>query len=193
MTNCAFLTTAAAALALAGCSFGGKVPDKLLTLSATQPPAASAGAPVSGNAVIVAAPSLPEMLRNNRIPVQSSETEVAYLKDAQWVSNPDRLFRQVLADVITARTGRPTFDPLSTSAEASARLGGRLSQFGLDARTMEAVASYDAVLARGGATETRRFETRIPVGAAERNIVAPALNQAANQIAGEVADWVGAR
>jgi cholesterol transport system auxiliary component len=57
---------------------------------------------------------------------------------------------------------------------------------------MEAVAVFDAALARGeDKVETRRFEARVPVGSATPGAVAPALNQAANQIAADVAKWIG--
>ena len=39
--------------------------------------------------------------------------------------------------------------------------------------------------------EKRRFEARVPVATIEANGSAAAINQAANQVAGEVADWVG--
>jgi cholesterol transport system auxiliary component len=56
---------------------------------------------------------------------------------------------------------------------------------------MEVVAVYDAVLARqGGGITSRRFEARVPVATTDPASVAPALNQAANQIAAEAASWV---
>ena len=56
---------------------------------------------------------------------------------------------------------------------------------------MEAVAVYDAAVTGPGGVSTNRFEARIPVGADTPEAVAPALNQAANQIAEQVAAWVG--
>jgi cholesterol transport system auxiliary component len=57
---------------------------------------------------------------------------------------------------------------------------------------MEAVLVYDAALARGAdRVETRRFEARVPVAAVDAASAAPALNQAANQVADEVAAWIG--
>lgn len=187
------LPPALAALALAGClSFGADPPDTLLTLTAAEAPAAGGGGPAAlVEAVVVSEPGIPDSLRTNRIPVQSSDTEIAYLKDAQWVSTPDKLFRQLLADVIAARTGRAVLDPLQTTVLPGARLTGRLQAFGLDARTMQATIIYDAVLSRGDAVDTRRFEARVPVSVAETTAVAPALNQAANQVASQVADWIG--
>ena len=37
---------------------------------------------------------------------------------------------------------------------------------------------------------TRRFEARVPVAAPETAFVGPALNEAANDVAGQVADWL---
>jgi cholesterol transport system auxiliary component len=71
-------------------------------------------------------------------------------------------------------------------------LTGQLQRFGVDATTSEVVAVYDAALARrGGGVTTRRFEARVPVAVVDSANVSPALNQAANQIATEVAAWIG--
>jgi len=55
------------------------------------------------------------------------------------------------------------------------------------------VITYDATLTRpnGAGVETRRFEAKVPVPEAKPAPVAAALNQAANQVAQEVADWIG--
>ena len=79
----------------------------------------------------------------------------------------------------------PRFDP-------GIRFTGQLQSFGVEADAMEVVATYDAALARGeGRVETRRFEARVPIAAVDVASVAPALNQAANQIAADVAAWIG--
>lgn len=51
---------------------------------------------------------------------------------------------------------------------------------------------YDASLTRAGqsAIEKRRFEARVPVAAIEPTAAAEALGRAANDVAGQVADWV---
>jgi cholesterol transport system auxiliary component len=83
-------------------------------------------------------------------------------------------------------------DPRQYSFDPGTRLTGQLQSFGLDSGRMEVVAVFDAALARkADSVETRRFEARVPVAAADAASVAPALNQAANQIAAEVARWVG--
>ena len=43
----------------------------------------------------------------------------------------------------------------------------------------------------GKVVEKRRFEARVPVSEIEPGAVGVGINQAANQVAGEVADWVG--
>ena len=51
---------------------------------------------------------------------------------------------------------------------------------------------YDAALSTAGGTQvqTRRFEARVPADGTAAT-VAPGLNQAANQVALEVARWIG--
>jgi cholesterol transport system auxiliary component len=51
---------------------------------------------------------------------------------------------------------------------------------------------FDAVRpGPGDAVQTRRFEARVPGVTADVASVGPALNQAANEVAGQIADWVG--
>ncbi len=186
-----------AALPLAAClSFGESPPDSLSTLTPTSAvPAGQARAARDGQTVIVAVPTVPQELSTPRIPVQSGATAIAYLKDAQWVDAPNRLFRDVLAETIQSRTAHAVLDPRQAAIAGGIRLGGKLTQFGLDSASRTAVAVYDATLVRGkdGAStggEVRRFEARVPVTAETPQAVVPALNQAANQIAVDVADWI---
>ena len=192
MTTTLFLP-ALAALGLSACSLGGKAPDLFLTLTPESTVAASAGTTSSAdNAITVVAPTLPQALDTTRIPVRTGPTSLAYLKNAFWVDTPDNLFQRLLSETISARTGRTVLDPLQFSFNPGNRLTGQLQNFGLDADRMEVVVTYDAALARGPeSVTTRRFEARVPVAAADRNLVAPALNQAANQVAAEVAAWIG--
>jgi cholesterol transport system auxiliary component len=182
------------ALALAGCfSFGADPPDSLLRLTAaeTVQPATSRTAS-AGEAVTVVVPSVPQELQTLRVPVRTGDTQVAYLKDAQWVEMPGALFGRLLSDTIAARTGRVVLDPSQFTFDPGVRLTGQLRTFGVDADTGEVVAVYDAAIARGEArVETRRFEARVPVAAVDAANVGPALNQAANQVAVEVAAWIG--
>ena len=185
----------ASALPLAACiSFGAKPPASLLSLtSVTTLPADTARTARDGQTVIIAVPGVPQELATPRVPVHAGPTAVAYLKDAQWVDAPNRLFRELLAETIAGRSNRVVLDPRQASLASGMRLGGRLTAFGLDAPSNSVVAVYDATLVRGEkqAMQTRRFEARVPVTAQTVAAVAPALNQAANQIATQVSDWLG--
>jgi len=182
-----------ASLALAGCFGGAKVPDTLMTLSPAQSRAAAATRTAGeGETITVVPPTVPRELATLRVPVHESETAISYLKNAQWVEMPDALFARLLSETIAATTGRVVLDPSQFTFDPGQRLTGTLQRFGYNAPSGEVVAIYDAALARqGGGVTTRRFEARVPVAAADAANVAPALNQAANQIAGEVAAWIG--
>ena len=189
------LLIAAALLPLSACvSFGEKPPATLMTLTATTSlPAGPVRQAGDGQAVTVLPPTVPQALNVLRVPVQTGPTSIAYLKDAQWVEAPNRLFRNLLAETIAVKTGRPVLDLRQYSLAPGIRLTGRLQQFGLDAPSRQVVVVYDASLARGnGDVRTRRFEARVAVSAEDASTVATALNQAANQVAGDVAEWIGA-
>lgn len=181
-----------ASFALAGCFGGTKVPDTLMRLSPAQTRAAAATRTAGeGEAITVVVPNVPRELATLRVPVHESDIAVSYLKNAQWVEMPDSLFARLLSETIAAATGRVVLDPSQFTFDPGQRLTGTLQRFGLNAPSMEVVAIYDAALARqGGGVTARRFEARVPVAAADAANVAPALNQAANQIAAEVAAWV---
>ena len=122
---------------------------------------------------------------------RSSDSNVAYLKDATWVEKPARLFQQLLAETIRAGGTRLVVGESDLGYSAAAKLSGRLLDMGYDARTGSVVVRYDAVL-QGAGRAGRDAAVREPVPGVEppRRSVGPALNQAANQVAGEVADWV---
>jgi len=189
-----FLAMAGAA-SLSGCiRFGAEPPETLLTLSSAQPVAVgTAQNSGSARAVTIAVPVVPQSLATNRIPVQASPTSIAYVKEALWSEAPARLFARLMADTLTARSGRVVLTSAQSTADPGARLGGELRSFGLDAASRQAVVTYDATLIRQGAAdvEKRRFEARVPVAAIDAASAGPAISQAANQVATEVADWVG--
>lgn len=180
---------------LAGCvSFGAKPPPSLLTLQAATPvPVGPQASSATARSITIAVPAVPQSLATARVPVQATATSVAYVEKAVWVEVPARLFARLLADTVTTRTGRVVLSGAQSISDPGARLGGELRNFGLDATTREAVVTYDASLIRSdpAAVEKRRFEARVPVAAIDAVSSGPALNQAANQVAGEVADWVG--
>lgn len=185
---------AAALLALSGClSFGGETPESLLTLTSTA--TAPAGSGASGNAATAIAMSefeAPQKLDVTRVPVQVTDSTIAYVKDAVWNEKPARLLRRLIGETIRARSDRLVIDGDDPGAQAELRLSGTLREFGYDARTGEVVLVLDAAKAgEGSSVTTRRFEARVPGVVAEAGPVGVALNQAANTVAGEVAAWVG--
>lgn len=189
------MTRTIIALALAGTltgciRFGAEPPKSLLRLTPAEQIAPGAGQSVApGEAITVFPPGVPAELANNRIPVRTG-TSVAYVKEAQWVEPPNRLFQRLLSDVIAARTGRPVLSGRQFTVDPGMRVTGQLQAFGVDEASLTAVVLYDAVAIRGTDVRTRRFEARVPVTEIEMAAVGTALNQAANQVAAEVADWV---
>lgn len=188
-----FFALAAAAAALSGCiSFGTPPPPSLMTLTADQQVAGGATrAAAQGDAITILPPRLSAALATQRVPVQTSDTALAYLVDALWIETPDTLFQRLLSEVAAARTGRIVLDPAQFSADPGTRVTGELHEFGLDARSREAVIVYDAAISTAAGVRTRRFEAREPVAAEDPQSVAAALNRAANRIAVEFSDWVG--
>lgn len=182
-------------LPLAGCiSFSAKPPPTLLALQAATPVAVGETQRAPGSPTItIAVPTVPQEIATLRVPVRASATNVAYLKGAVWVEPINRQFARLLSDAVTTRTGRVVVGSVTFGADPGASLTGELRSFGVDAASGNAVVTYDAALIRGAAAplEKRRFEVRVPVGVIEPNAIGVALNQAANQVAGEVADWVG--
>lgn len=180
------------AFVLSGCiRFGPEPPEQLLRLTPAQAIAPGGTQNVApGEAISVLPPTVPAELANNRVPVRSGDIAVAYVKKAQWVEPPSRLFQRLLADVITVRTGRPVLSPRQFSFDPGLRLTGQLQAFGVDEASRNVVVTFDAVVARGDQLQTRRFEARVPIGEVETQSVGVALNQAANQVAAEVADWL---
>ena len=185
-----------AAAPLAGCiSFGAKPPPSLLTLTAAAAPAVGQDqSSTAAQPITIEVPSAPQELATVRVPVQSSPTSIAYVAKAQWAEPPARLFARLMADTITARTGRVVLSGVQAVSEPGARLGGELRFFGVDAPTRQAVVTFDASLVRlatKGVVEKRRFEARVPLTAIDADDVGAPINDAANQVATEVAAWVG--
>lgn len=182
---------------LGGCvslSGGGEPPETLLTLSADARIAAdTARTSADAHTLAVLTPTVPETLANDRIAVQTGDNSFAYIKDARWADQPARLFADLLAETIGARTGRLILDRRQLAATGGERLTGRLQSFGLDAGRGEVVVIYDATLLPrdGGPVLSRRFEARVATPSEKAPAVARALNRAANGVAGQVADWVG--
>lgn len=185
----------AAALPLAACiSFGAKPPPSLLTLTAASAlPVGQVQNSANARSVTIDVPTVPASLATARVPVQATATTIAYVPEAQWSEPPARLFARLLADTVTARTGRVVLTTAQSIGDPGALLGGELRNFGLDATTRQATVTFDASLRRGneGTIEKRRFEASVPVATIDAASTGPALNDAANQVAAQVADWVG--
>ena len=195
------LASVALAMAIGGCSLGGmlggggKAPASLLTLTPEAPATGeftrSANA---GQSVTVSTPVISKELRTTRVPVRVSPTDVQYVIDAQWVDTPDRLFADLIAETIRRTTNRVVLDPGLTGLDPGLIVSGELQSFGYDAATGQAVVRFDGALSTAGGTrvETRRFEASAPTDGSAQSI-GPALNRAANEVALEVASWIGSR
>ena len=192
------LTALLAALALSACGplvqIGGndKAPVALLTLRATAAPSKAAGD--LAHSLSVATPLVPGTLQTLRLPVITSDTELAYLTGATWAEQPARQFGHLLADTIASR-GVAVIDARQTTIGATRLLSGTLVECSLDARTPGALAvvlRYDALLTGDGGKTlgVRRFDARAPVASNAPGEVAVALNGVANSVAAQVADWV---
>jgi cholesterol transport system auxiliary component len=192
------LTGAALALAaLAGCVSlgGGKPPESLLTLSPLTPPAAGSGAvagrETTGRAILVQLPDTPAKLDVLRLPVAVSDTELAYLDEAYWVEKPARLFRRLMGETLRAQGQALVIDNDDTPVLADVTLRGTLLDMDYDPRTSSVVVRFDAVRTEaGGKAASRRFEARESGIAAAPGAIGPALNRAANRVAGDVAVWL---
>ncbi|MEO1921575.1 MAG: ABC-type transport auxiliary lipoprotein family protein [Sphingomonadaceae bacterium] len=186
------LAPLAALLALSGCiSFGEDPPPTLLNLTPDTPESETEITGSVENALIVEEPSTSQRLAVTRVPVQIDASNVAYLQDAMWVERPTRLMQALIAETVRARSGRVVFEGDDTDASGGTLLSGRLLEMGYDARDGSVIVRFDALLHREGQqTTARRFESRIPGIAPEANAVGPALNRAANDVAGQIADWI---
>jgi len=189
----------AASLALAGCvSFGGgEPPESLLTLTSTA--SAPAGSGASGQAdmgpIAVLTPETPAKLDVTRVPVNVSGTEIAYLQGAYWVEKPARLFRRLVGETLRTASGEGSgplvLDTDDTPTLPRQSVRGTLLDMTYDAPSSSVVVRFDAVhTAADGTVKSRRFEARESGVVAETASVGPALNRAANTVAGEVAAWV---
>ena len=144
------LTLAALPLA-AGCiSLAPDPPDALLTLEARTPMATGTDTiGTAASAIFVAEPEVSARLSVTRVPVQVTDTEVAYLQDAVWVERPARLVRRLLAETLRARTRRLVVDTTDSALVPAETLRGTLHAFGYDARAQAVVMRFDAVRSAG--------------------------------------------
>jgi cholesterol transport system auxiliary component len=192
------LIAATLAVGLSGCSLGGllgggKVPPTLQTLT---PEAADPGAvtrsAAAGETVTIAVPVVAKELRTVRVPVQVSPTDVQYVEKMQWVDTPDRLFQALVAETVRRTTNRVVLDPKQSALDPGLLVTGQLQKFGYDHATGQVTVEYDAALSTAGGTtvQHRRFVASAAADGTAAT-VGPALNRAANQVATEVAGWIG--
>jgi cholesterol transport system auxiliary component len=186
-------------IAVAGCSLSGllgggsKAPATLQTLTAeAADPGPMTRASHSGQAVSIAVPIVAKELRTVRVPVQVSPTDVQYVTNLQWIDTPDRLFQALLAETVRRTTNRVVVGTNQATLDPGLVVSGQLQKFGYDAQTGQVVVEYDGALstAGGNRVESRRFVATAPADGTA-GTVGPALNRAANQVAAEVASWVG--
>lgn len=193
-----FAAPVALAASLAACSLGGllggsaKGPATLYTLTSSAPPAAPTRSAAVGETVTIRTPAIPKELRTNRVPVDVGPGQVQYVTDLQWVDTPDRLFQELIEETVRRTTSRVVLDPSQSALDPGLVVTGQLNRFGYDAQQGTVVVQYDGSLATQNGThvETRRFEATAPADGTAAT-VAPALNEAANQVAQQVAAWIG--
>ena len=182
------------ALTLSACLGGGKkVPPTLLTLTSSAPAPASVNrAAAPGQTITIDVPVIPKELSTTRVPAQVGPTAIAYIENLQWVESPDRLFQDLVQETVMRTTNRVVLDPKQSTLDPGLRLTGNLSRFGFDAAEQAVIVRYDGALSTAGGTrvETRRFEAKVPADG-RANTVGPALNAAANQVALDIARWIG--
>ena len=188
----ALLLAASACGPLVQVGGGGKPPGALFVLRAPPPPPASDVTP--RETVLVDQPAVIGTLQTLRLPVIEADTRVTYLLRATWAEQPSKQFQRLLIDTLSARPGILALSSSALDGAARRRLAGTLIEFGLDMRDParpQVRLRYDAVLTGPdrALVAVRRFDTTLAVGSADPDVVATALNTAANTMAANVAGW----
>ncbi|MET0365750.1 MAG: ABC-type transport auxiliary lipoprotein family protein [Sphingobium sp.] len=178
--------------ALGGCvKFGAKPPSSLLTIESAAQVAPGASPQASAGVVTIIEPDVPKALQTVRVAVKTGENSFAYVPKAYWVDTPRNLFRSVLAETVAARNGVLVLDSGQFSVAPGRRVTGDLVEFGIDAQARQAVVTFDAALMdKGGVVTKRRFTATAPVGTIDSAGVAAPIQNAANGVAVQVADWL---
>jgi cholesterol transport system auxiliary component len=194
-----FALAASIAGSLGGCSLGGllgggsKPPVTLVTLTPeAAEPASMARTAAAGQAVTIEAPGVQRELGTVRVPVQLTPTDVQYVANLQLVDTPAKLFQGLLAETVRRTTNRVVLGVGQASLDPGLTVSGELRRFGYDASSGQVVVTYDGSLSAGGGAriETRRFTASAPSDGTAAS-VGPTLNRAANQVALDVAKWIG--
>jgi cholesterol transport system auxiliary component len=197
LTKTAVMALAASlSLGLSGCSGllgGGKPPANLVTLTPEAPEPANMGRTVAaGQAVTIGTPAVRRELGTVRVPVQVTPTDVQYVAKLQLVDTPAHLFQGLLEETVRRTTNRVVLGSAQTTLDPGLIVSGDLQHFGYDTSTGQVVVTYDGSLSTAGGSrvETRRFTATAPADGTAAS-VGPALNRAANQVALDVAKWIG--
>ena len=175
---------------------GGKAPERLIRFTPEASLAAGQGQSGGpGTAILVAEPQTDRVLAVSRVAVQVDDTRVAYLGDIAFVERPARLFRGLLAEALRVKgAGGVVLEDDQPSPSGARHLSGRLLAMGYDARAHAVVVRFDALWQGGdGALAQHRFEAVEKDISPRASAVAPALNRAANDVAGQVAVWVATK
>lgn len=194
-TLCRRACVIGAALGLSGClNLNPDPPELLLTLTPIAEHRALAGAAATGRAegaLVVREPRVVQRLNYARVPVQMTDTAIAYLENAFWVDKPAKLFQQLVTETLRARTDRLVLAEADLGYKALTNLTGQLLDLGYDAPSRSVTVRFDAVLETAdGRILTRRFESTVDDIPPDVSSVGPALNVAANAVAGQIAEWV---
>ena len=184
------LAALALPLSVTACFGGAKVPPTLLTLTPTAAPASIDRTGAAGDSVTIEVPVAPREIRQVRVPVLEGPGQVSYVKDLQYVETPDRLFQLLVSETVRRTTSRMVIDPRQTGIDPGTRVSGVLTRFGHDSQSGQVIVTYDATAARGATVQTRRFTASVPADGTAAT-VGPALNAAANEVARQVAGWIG--
>jgi cholesterol transport system auxiliary component len=181
-----------AALSLSACLGGGKPPRTLLTLTPQAAPVQIVRSATAGEAVTIDVPVIGKEIRQVRVPALEGPGRVTYIEDLQYVDTPDRLFQQLLTETVKRTTRRVVLDPNQSALDPGLHVTGTLERFGYDVQSGQVVVVFDATLStQGGArVEARRFEAMSPADGTAAT-VGPAINQAANAVALQAAQWIG--
>jgi cholesterol transport system auxiliary component len=181
-----------AALSLSACLGGAKPPATLLTLTPQAAAVPIARTATAGEAVTIETPLIGKEIRQVRVPALEGPGQVTYIEDLQYVDTPDKLFQQLLTETVKRTTRRVVLGTSQASLDPGLRVTGSLERFGYDVQSGQVVVTFDASLStQGGArVETRRFEATAPADGTAAT-VGPAINQAANAVALQAAQWIG--
>lgn len=143
------------------------------------------------DSVVILIPDVPRTIDTNRIPVQINDSSIAYIQGAFWADKPAKLMQELIAETITATSGKLVLDVAQSNGLSKNRISGTLSKFGIDEKESAAIVRYDAIkLNIGGKIEKRRFEARRNVSIIDAAQAGAALNEAANEVAIAIANWI---